>query len=135
MYQAKTSKWPGLPDTRKIHNIVNSPGSKILNIRMKLCCCYNCVHRTGPCTNNVCPEDWSAYDLRARKAVPPNLQKWVNCTVPCNIENSVSLSWEDCLVALSVCSTFTALLHYVSQNPLPPLVCNINTIMLPAEND
>ena len=69
----KTGSWPGIPDTHKLHSIVNNPGSKILNIRMKLCCCYNCLHGTGPCTNNVCPEDWSAYDLRARKAVKPNL--------------------------------------------------------------
>ena len=41
----------------------------------------------------------------------------------------------DHLLALGSCATFTALMHYVSQNPLPPLVCNVNTIMLPAESN
>ena len=91
----KTGSWPGIPDTHKLHSIVNNPGSKILNIRMKLCCCYNCLHGTGPCTNNVCPEDWSAYDLQAQKAVKPNLRKWAACNVPHNLQTSVSLSWAD----------------------------------------
>ena len=102
---------------------------------MKLCCCYNCIHGTGPCTNDVCPEGWTAYDLRACKLVAPNLQKWCASNVPHNLHNIVSLSWADCLLALGSCVTFTALVQYISQNPLPPLVCNINTEILPAESN
>ena len=131
----KTGSWPGIPDTCKLHSIVNNPGSKILNIRMKLCCCYNCLHGTGPCTNNVCPEDWSAYDLQAQKAVKPNLRKWAACNVPHNLQTSVSLSWAEQLLALSSCRNYSSLEAYVSQNPLPPLVCNINSEMLPTDND
>ena len=69
----KTGKWPGIPETHKMHSIINSPGSKVLNIRLKLCCCYNCLHGSDPCTNNVCPEDWSAYNLRLCKFVTLNL--------------------------------------------------------------
>ena len=75
---------------------------------------------------------WSS---RLCKFVTPNLWKWGVCTVLCNLHSSVSLSWADNLFALGSCLTFTALMHYVSQNPLPPLVCNVNTIMVPAESN
>ena len=49
-------------------------GSKILNFRKFACCCYGCLHGTEPCDNNICPTQWSGFDLGKKKPSDANLQ-------------------------------------------------------------
>ena len=59
--------------THKLHSITTVPKKMVLNIRNFLCCCKGCLHGDDPCVNDVCPEDWWAYDLQKKKFVPPSL--------------------------------------------------------------
>ena len=57
-----TEKWPGIPDTRKLHQIGNT-GGKVLYFQNFSCCCFGCLHGTVPCQNNIYPSDFTAFDL------------------------------------------------------------------------
>ena len=63
----------GIPDTRKLHQIGNT-GGKVLNFRKFTCCCYQCFYGTEPFENQVCPCEWSGFDLGKKKATEENLQ-------------------------------------------------------------
>ena len=51
------SKLTALPDTRKLHSLINASNKNIINFRYCLCCCDGCMHG-GECTNNICPDAW-----------------------------------------------------------------------------
>ena len=75
----------GIPETSKLHQIGNT-GGKVMNYRKFSCCCYGSLHGTEPCENNICPIEWSGFDLAKKKATEPNLQFWFG-DVPQNIRN------------------------------------------------
>ena len=66
-----TIKWPGIPETRKLHQIGNTGGKVLYS-----CCCFGCIQGTMPCQNTVCPAEWTAFDLAKNEAVDSNLKNW-----------------------------------------------------------
>ena len=66
----------GIPETRKLHQIRNT-GGKLLNFRKFSCCCYGCLYDTEPCENQICPSEWSGFNLGKKKATQVNLQYWL----------------------------------------------------------
>ena len=76
-----TLKWPGIPDTRKLHQIGNTRG-KILYFQKFSCCCFGCLHGTLPCQNDICPSEFTAFDLGVKKPGEANLKHWFGEQVP-----------------------------------------------------
>ena len=78
-YHNKLGKRPStinltpIPGTHKIHQIGNT-GAKELYYRKFACFCYGCLHGTEGCSNNICPSEWSGFDLATKKNVKPNLK-------------------------------------------------------------
>ena len=48
----------------------------MLNFRKFVCCCIGYLHGTEECQNNVCPTEWTGYDLSTKKTVSANLKFW-----------------------------------------------------------
>ena len=71
----KTDSLIGIPETRKLHQIGNT-GGNVLNFHKFVCCCFGCLHGTEECQNNVCPTEWTGYDLSTKKTVTANLKFW-----------------------------------------------------------
>ena len=70
-----TLKWPAIPETRKLHQIGNT-GGKVMYFRKFACCCFGCLQGTVPCQNNICPGEWTAFDLATKKSANVNLKHW-----------------------------------------------------------
>ena len=70
-----TANLPTIPDTHKLHQIGNTNGRE-LYYRKFACCCFGCIHGSEVCSNNICSDEWSAYDLGKKQSVEPNLQFW-----------------------------------------------------------
>ena len=125
----KTDKWTTVPDTRKLHSIINSPGSHQINLKYLLCCCIGCMNGSG-CQNNLCPRPWLGFNLQTKKYVAPKLDKWISCTV---CKNLLCVShtnyWAGHINQLSAISNFTQLQEYIQWNPLPVLTPNIDNLM------
>ena len=137
-YHKKIAKRPstihlvGIPDTRKLHQIGNTEG-KHLYYRKFACCCFGCLHGSVDCSNNICPDKWSAFDLGKKQSVQPNLKYWfgegihnlldVN-NVP-DIETTFlqQFSWPTILRALGQQRSFVQLQRYIATHPIPELVC------------
>ena len=71
----KTDNLVGIPDTRKLHQIGNT-GENVLYFHKFACCCYGCLHGTEACQNNICPMEWTAFDLAKKKTVNADLKYW-----------------------------------------------------------
>ena len=71
----KTDKLIGIPETHKLHQIGNT-GKNVLNFHKFACCCFGCLHGTEEYQNNVCPTEWTGYDLSTEKTVTANLKFW-----------------------------------------------------------
>lgn len=107
-----------------------------MNSRERLCTCIECVQGTGNCTNKVCPQEWTTYDLAKRKSVAPQLNKWCLSPIHKNTQNITrAVTWGDCISALTACNSFNELYNYMSQNPLPPLQCAISLNMSQLDMD
>ena len=139
----RTGTWPGLPDTRKLHSMINASNKNVMNIWHFLCCCDPCMHDGSECLNTVCPNDWYAYNFARKCKVPTNLKQWIEaspleaentCTKICKITevDSEHFEWASVLNILSSKQTFTDLQNYVQSNPLPPFVCELHTQMTEA---
>ena len=74
-------KWPGIPGTHKLHQIGNT-GGKVLYFRKVSCCCLGCLHGTLPCQNDICPSEFTAFDLGTKKPAEANLKHWFEEQVP-----------------------------------------------------
>ena len=70
-----TLKWPAIPETRKLHQIGNT-GGKVLYFCKFAYCCFGCLQGTVPCQNNICPAEWTAFDLATKKSANVNLKHW-----------------------------------------------------------
>ena len=125
-----TANSPAIPDTRKLHQIDNT-NARELYYRIFACCCFGCIHGSEACSNNICPDEWSAYDLRKKQSVEPNLQFWFGegiCNIP-DIRNEAEIelphmqhvTWPARLRALGQQRSFVQLQRYISANPIPPL--------------
>ena len=99
----------GIPETRKLHQISNT-GSKILNFKKFACCCYGCLHGTESCDNNICPTQWSGFDLGKKKPSDANLQYWLGaitqnirnkCNLPDDVQQRRALNWDAILRPLA----------------------------------
>ena len=102
----------------------------VLNIRNFLFCCKGCLHGDGPCVNDVCPEDWWAYDLQKKIIVPPSLSSWnvcLTCKIPSH-ENNANY-WSEQIEEISKLTSYRTLKHYIETNPLPPLMFERDIIM------
>ena len=136
----KTGKWPNLPDTRKLHSLINMSNQNIMNICHFLCCCDPCMHDGSECLNNVCPSSWEAYNFSRKCKVKTNLTQWIEASDSHN-ENtftdihkstevvSAQFDWEKVMNSLSRLENFTDLRNFVQTNPLPPLKCMLHTQM------
>ena len=125
-----TDRWTTVPGTRKLHSITTVPKKMVLNIRNFLCCCKGCLHGDGPCVNDVCPEDWWAYDLQKKKFVPPSLSSWNVCLthqIPSH-ENNANY-WSEQIEEISKITSYRTLKHHIETNPLPPLMYERDIIM------
>ena len=71
----KTDSLIGIPETCKLYQIGNT-GENVLNFHKFACCCFGCLHDTEECQNNVCPTEWTGYDLSTKKTVTANLKFW-----------------------------------------------------------
>ena len=83
----KTGTWPGLPDTRKLHSMINASNRNVMNICCFLCCCDPCMHDGSECLNNVCPSDWYAFNFARKCKVPTDLKQWIEAS-PLEAENT-----------------------------------------------
>ena len=126
-----TEKWPGIPDTRKLHQIGNT-GGKVLYFQNFSCCCFGCLHGTVPCQNNICPSDFTAFDLGTKKSAEANLSHWFGVQVPDEHKHNMSandharvqpINWPSILQALAQQQSFVQLRRYVNANPIPDLIC------------
>ena len=121
---------PGITDTHKLHQIGNTKG-KHLYYRKFACCCFGCIHGSEDCSNDICPDDWSACDLAKKKSVKPDLKYWFGddtCNLPdiCNLPHieepcMQQLSWPAILRALAQQGSFFQLQRYIAANPIPQL--------------
>ena len=68
-----TLKWPGIPESQKLHQIGDT-GGKALHFCKFSCCCFGCLQGTIPCQNTICPAEWRAFDLAKKKTVDVNLK-------------------------------------------------------------
>ena len=87
-----TANLPAIPDTCKLHQIGNANGRE-LYYRKFACCCFGCIHGSEACSNNICPDEWLAYDLGKKQSVEPNLQFWFGegiCDIP-DIRNEAEI--------------------------------------------
>ena len=80
-----TVQLQGIPETHKFHQIGNTNSKAVYN-RKFACCCFGYIHGTEPCSNDICPSQWSGYDLSKKNPVEPNLKFWFSEGI-CNIEN------------------------------------------------
>ena len=125
----KTDKLIGIPETRKLHQICNT-GGNVLNFHKFACCCFGCLHGTEECQNNVCPTEWTGYDLSTKKTVTANLKFWfgnefMNCHAS-DVHNEPQqrpISWHAILQALNQQRTYAQLSRYVNENAIPDLLC------------
>ena len=76
-----TANLPAIPDTCKLHQIGNTNGRE-LYYRKFACCCFGCIHGSEACSNNICPDEWSAYDLgkkqRSQQRSFVQLQRYIS---------------------------------------------------------
>ena len=115
-----TGKWPGLPNTRKLHSMINASNKNVMNIHHFLCCCDPCMHDGSECLNNVCPSDWEAFNFSRKCKVATNLKQWIEashmknentCMQICKINevDSEQFDWASVLNELSNKQTFADL--------------------------
>ena len=71
----KTDKLMGIPETHKLYQIGNT-GGNVLYFHKYVCCYFRCLHGTEVCQNNVCPTEWTGYDLSTKRTVKANLKNW-----------------------------------------------------------
>ena len=123
-----TGKLPGLPDTRKLHSMINASNKNVMNICQFLCCCDPCMHDGSECLNNVCPSDWEAFNFSRKSKVPTNLKQWIEashmqsentCMQICKINevDSEQLDWATVLNELSRKQTFMQI-YEIMFNPI-----------------
>ena len=62
----KTDNFVAIPETHKLHQIGNT-GGNVLYFCKFACCCFGCLHGTEECANDICPMEWTAYDLATKK--------------------------------------------------------------------
>ena len=116
-----TQKWTALPDTRKIHSVCTGDSKDVLNFRYFACCCDNCMHGSGPCSNTICPEPWKGFDLLKKKPSAPKMSQWNDSGIP--------LTWAARLEKLSLFQSFHDLRKYIRKNPIPPIECRPQLLM------
>ena len=95
----------------------------VVNIRNFLCGCKGCLHGDGPCVNEVCPQDWWAYDLKNKKYVNPILDTWnvqLTCKIPLLEQNANY--WLEQIQELSKIVSYRTLQDHIETNPLPHLI-------------
>ena len=112
-----TEKWPGIPDTCKLYQIGNT-GGKVWYFRNFSCCRFECLHGTVPCQNNICPSDFTAFDLGTKKLAEANLSHWFGVHVPDEHKYNMSandharvqpINWPSFLQALAQQQSFVQL--------------------------
>ena len=127
----KRPKWPGIPETCKLHQIGNT-GGKVLYFRKFSCCCFGWLHGTVPCQNNICPSEFTAFDLGRKKSAEASLKHWFGDQVPdthmCNMSTVdharvQPINWASILQALAQQRSFVQLRRYVNANSIPDLIC------------
>ena len=124
----KTESWTTVPDTHKLHSVINSPGSHQINLKYILCCCIGCLN-SSECQNNLCPRPWLGFNLQTKKYVAPKLNTWISCTVCKNLLCVQHTNyWAEHINQLSAISNFTEL-QYIQWNPLSVLTPNIDIVM------
>ena len=102
----------------------------VVNIRNFLCGCKGCLHGDGPCVNEVCPQDWWAYDLKNKKYVNPILDTWnvqLTCKIPLFEQNANY--WLEQIQELSKIVSYRTLQDHIETNPLPHLIFKRDIIM------
>ena len=125
----KTDKWTTVPDTRKLHSVVNCIGTDQINIKSILCCCIGCMNGTE-CQNTLCPRPWRGFNLQTKKHTPVNLGSWKSRTVCKNLLSVEHTDyWAEHINLLSTITTFADLQEYITWNSIPPLNVNIDTKM------
>ena len=94
-------------------------------------CCFGCIHESEDCSNDICPDEWSAYDLAKKKSVKPDLKFWFGDGIhnlpdihkvpdieePCMQQ----FSWPARLRALCQQRSFFQLQRYIAANLIPQL--------------
>ena len=70
-----TGAWTTVPDTCKVHNIMNVVGTKKINIKRFLCTCGPCIHGGDKSENQICPDIWHGFDLVKKKFVHAQFDK------------------------------------------------------------
>ena len=125
----KTDNLVAIPETCKLHQIGNM-GGNVLYFCKFACCCFGCLHGTEECQNDICPMEWTAYDLATKKTVAANLKYWFGNDFMNQCASEVSndpsqqqISWDAILKALNQQRTYAQLTRYVNSNAIPDLVC------------
>ena len=118
----KTTHWPAVPDTRKIHSVGNTNTDDI-NLRTYTCCCVGCLRGEEDCKNQICRDEWRGYEFRSKKFVKANLDFWFRDRQPQDaILHIATVNWVEHISRMSVIRSFHALQQYVNNNPLSPFV-------------
>ena len=122
-----TGAWTTIPDTCKLHSIMNVVGTKKLNIKRFLCTSGPYIHGGDKSENQVCPDIWCGFDLVKNKFVPAQFDKW---NVSPNTWMQVQLTyWSENIKIASTINVFSDLINYTQNNPPPSIHVNINMQM------
>ena len=135
----KTDNLVGIPGARKLHQIGNT-GGNVPYFHKFACCCYGCLHGTETCQNNICPKEWTAFDLAKKKTVNADLKYWFGTEfmywppshVPTEPQQR-AISWDAILQALNQQKTYAQLCRYINSNAIPDLICVPNDTLTQKE--
>ena len=121
-YRPKTTTWPAVPDTHKIHSIGNVNNPNDIHLRTYSCCCVGCLHGEEECTDLICRDDWKGYNFKTNKFGKPNLDFWFRDREHTDVLCIASISWVQYINRMSLFQSFSDLEEYVRSNPLPTLL-------------
>ena len=59
-----------VPETHQLHAMCNTGDAHVVNTRKILCCCANCIRQHSQCKNVDISDQWQAFNMQTKKAVP-----------------------------------------------------------------
>ena len=134
-YRPKTTTWPAVPDTCKIHSIGNVSNPNDIYLGTYSCHCVGCLHGEEECTKLMCRDDWKGYNFKTNKFRKPNLDFWFRDREHTDIFCVASISWVQHINRMSCFWSFSDLEEYVRSNPLPAFLGQPHSNMTNAEMD
>ena len=133
-YRPKTTTWPAVPDTHKIHSSGNVNIPNDIYLRSYSCCCVGCLHGRKS-AQILCVEMTG----RATTLKQTSLENQISI-FGLQIENTdilciASISWVQHINRMSLFQSFSDIEEYVRSKPLPAFLGQPHYNMTNAEMD